>query len=68
MNGLHGILSPNLNRLLYTYFMTVGEKAAGYRMSGRPLPVGLGLLAWLGRQVMFRPLVNQIGFLRLRRA
>jgi long-chain acyl-CoA synthetase len=60
--------SYRFNRLLYNFFMTIGEKSAGYRMSGRPLPMGLGLMAWLGRQLMFRPLVNQIGFLRLRRA
>jgi long-chain acyl-CoA synthetase len=60
--------SYRFNRLLYNFFMAIGEKAAGYRMSGRSLPIGLGLMAWLGRQLMFRPLVNQIGFLRLRRA
>lgn len=60
--------SYRFNRLLYNFFMNIGEKAAGYRMSGRSLPIGLGLMAWLGRQLMFRPLVNQIGFLRLRRA
>jgi long-chain acyl-CoA synthetase len=41
--------SYRFNRLLYNFFMTIGEKAAGYRMSGRPLPMGLGLMAWLGR-------------------
>ena len=57
-----------LNRMLYTYFMGIGEKAAAYRMRGRPMPLALRMLAWLGQQVIFRPLVNQIGFLRLRRA
>lgn len=56
------------NRLVYAYFMKIGEEAAGYRMSGRPMPVKLRFLAWLGKQMIFRPLVNQIGFLRLRRA
>ena len=56
------------NRLIYTYFMKIGEEAAGYRMSGRKLPGKLRFLAWLGKQMIFRPLVNQIGFLRLRRA
>jgi long-chain acyl-CoA synthetase len=57
-----------LNRFVYTYFMKIGEEAAGYRMSGRQMPGKLRFLAWLGKQMMFRPLINQIGFLRLRRA
>jgi len=57
-----------LNRIFYHYFMKIGEEAAEYRMSGRPMPGRLRLLAWLGKQIIFRPLVNQIGFLRLRRA
>jgi long-chain acyl-CoA synthetase len=57
-----------LNRTFYHYFMKIGEEAAGYRMSGQKMPGGLRLLAWLGKQMIFRPLVNQIGLLRLRRA
>ncbi len=57
-----------LNKLFYNYFMKVGEKAARFRMTGKKMPPGLGLLAWLGKQTIFRPLVNQIGFLRMRRA
>ncbi|MFH0728644.1 MAG: AMP-binding protein [Pseudomonadota bacterium] len=57
-----------LNRLLYTYFMKIGEQAAQYRMSGKTMPGKLRFLAWLGKQIIFRPLVNQIGLLRLRRA
>jgi long-chain acyl-CoA synthetase len=57
-----------LNRALYSYFMKIGEKAAQYRMSGKKMPGKLRFLAWLGKQVIFRPLVNQIGLLRLRRA
>ncbi|MBU1567258.1 MAG: AMP-binding protein [Proteobacteria bacterium] len=57
-----------LNRTLYAYFMKIGEEAAGYRMSGRTMPAKLRFLAWLGKQMIFRPLVNQIGLLRLRRA
>jgi long-chain acyl-CoA synthetase len=57
-----------LNQFIYNYFMKIGEAAAGYRMSGKSMPVKLRFLAWLGKQMIFRPLVNQIGFLRLRRA
>ncbi|MEN8195539.1 MAG: aminopeptidase P family N-terminal domain-containing protein [Pseudomonadota bacterium] len=38
---------------------------AAHRRDGAALT---RFLAWLGKQIIFRPLVNQIGFLRLRRA
>jgi len=57
-----------LNRKLYGFFMNVGEQAAGYRMSGKKMPGMLRFLAWLGRQMIYRPLINQLGLLRLRRA
>jgi len=57
-----------INRLVYNYFMKVGEKAAGFRMMGKSMPFGLSILSWLCRQMIFRPLVNQMGLLRLRRA
>jgi len=60
--------SYRFNRALYTYFMKVGEQAAAYRMSGRRMPPGLRVKAWLGRTMVFQPLINQIGMLRLRRA
>ena len=57
-----------LNKLFYNYFIKVGEEAAAYTMAGKTLPWGLGIKSWLGRQLVFRPLINQIGLLRLRRA
>jgi len=57
-----------LNRLLYNYFIKVGEQAAGFRMRGKVMPMGLRVKAWLARHLMFRPLINQLGLLRLRRA
>jgi long-chain acyl-CoA synthetase len=57
-----------LNKLFYNYFIKVGLKAANYRMTGKSMPLGLKIQSWLGTQLIFRPLVNQIGFLRLRRA
>ncbi|MDA8133484.1 MAG: AMP-binding protein [Desulfobacteraceae bacterium] len=57
-----------LNKLLYNYFIKIGIKAAQYRMRGKAMPLGLKITSWLGKQFIFRPLVNQIGFLRLRRA
>jgi long-chain acyl-CoA synthetase len=57
-----------LNRSLYKYFMKIGEKAALYRMSGEKMPFSLRILAFLGKTMVFLPLINQIGMLRLRRA
>lgn len=57
-----------LNRKIYAFFMKVGKKAAGYRMSGGKMPLNLSFWAWLGTQIIFRPLINQMGLLRLRRA
>jgi long-chain acyl-CoA synthetase len=52
--------SPTGSTGFTTYFIKIGEKAAGYRMSGKmPAPAGLQGLA--GHQMMFRPLINQIG-------
>jgi len=57
-----------LNRKAYKYFMKIGEKAATHRMEGQEMPWKLKLLAWLGKTLVFQPLINQIGMLRLRRA
>ncbi len=57
-----------LNRLFYNYFIKIGEKSATFRMTGKKMPVILKFKSWLGYQIMFRPLINQIGLLRLRRA
>jgi long-chain acyl-CoA synthetase len=57
-----------LNRSFYKYFMKIGEKAASYRMAGKAMPFFLRILAWFGKSLVFLPLINQIGMLRLRRA
>jgi len=57
-----------LNKLLYNYFIKVGIKAAGFNMTGKPMPLGLKIKSWLGTQMIIRPLINQIGLMRLRRA
>ncbi len=57
-----------LNKLFYRYFIKIGEKAAIYRMSGKKMPISLRLMAWLGNTMVFKPLINQIGLLRLKRA
>ena len=57
-----------LNRKVYEKFIKIGEKAAGYRMSGQRMPATLRFLAWLGKILVMDPLINQIGLRRLRRA
>ena len=57
-----------LNRLAYKFFMKIGERAATYRMSGEKMPLLQSVLSWLGKVMVFNPLINQIGLLRLRRA
>ncbi len=57
-----------LNRKCYNYFIKVGERAAQYRMSGRKMPMSLAVQAWIGQNLVFSPLINQIGLYRLRRA
>ncbi|MFP4452498.1 MAG: AMP-binding protein [Desulfobacterales bacterium] len=60
--------SYRFNQFCYNYFMKIGEKAAYYKMTSQKLPTMLRFLSWVGSVIMFRPLVNQIGFLRLRHA
>lgn len=57
-----------LNKLFYNYFIKIGLKAAEYKMTGKPMPSGLKFKSWLGTQLIIRPLINQIGLMRLRRA
>lgn len=57
-----------LNKIFYNYFIEVGLKAADYKMTGKAMPLGLKIKSWLGTQMILRPLINQIGLLRLRRA
>jgi long-chain acyl-CoA synthetase len=57
-----------LNKLFYNYFIKIGLEAAEYRMTGKVMPSGLKFKSWLGTQLIIRPLINQIGLMRLRRA
>jgi len=57
-----------LNKLFYNYFIKIGLEAAKYKMTGKPMPSGLKIKSWLGTQLIIRPLINQIGLMRLRRA
>ncbi len=57
-----------LNRFLYNTMLNWGLTAADYRLSGKPMPGGVKLRAWLSENFMFRQLKDGLGFLRLRRA
>ncbi len=56
------------NRWAYRQLMKVGYRAADYRMRGKTMPWGLRLAYAFAHAVLFRPLKDQLGFLRLRRA
>lgn len=56
------------NRWVYRQLMKIGYRAADYRMRGKPMPLGLRLAYAFAHAVLFRPLKDQLGFLRLRRA
>jgi long-chain acyl-CoA synthetase len=56
------------NRACYNYFIKKGEEAAGYKMSGRKMPLGLSLISKFGQKFLLNPLINQLGLYRLRRA
>ncbi|MGQ9692551.1 MAG: long-chain fatty acid--CoA ligase [Thermaceae bacterium] len=60
--------SPAFNRWVYERLLEVGYQAAEFRMRGRRMPLGLGLAYRLADLLLFRPLRDQLGFLRLRRA
>ncbi len=60
--------SPWFNRFVYERLLKVGYRAAEYRMRGKPMPLGLRLAYALADRVLFRPIRDQLGFLRLRRA
>ena len=56
------------NRWAYKKMMATGAKAAQYRMSGKKMPLGLALAYRWAHFALFRPLKDQLGFLRLKRA
>ncbi len=60
--------SYRFNRWVYDRLLRIGYRAAEYRMRGRPMPAGLRLAYAFAHFVLFRPLKDRLGFLRLRRA
>lgn len=55
-----------LNRKLYDLFLPVGYKAAEYRFEKRAVPWHWRFLEFLGRLLVFRPLLSQFGLHRIR--
>jgi len=60
--------SYRFNRWVYEKLLKVGYRAADYRMRGESPPVALRLAYALAHFLLFRPLKDRLGFLRLRRA
>ncbi len=53
-------------RLIYNLFMSVGEKVSGLKMAKKHVPWHLNLLFRLGRLLVFRKMLDQMGLLRTR--
>ena len=60
--------SYGFNKWAYKKMMATGAKAAEYRMKGAKMPLGLALAYRWAHFALFRPLKDQLGFLRLKRA
>lgn len=60
--------SYGFNKWAYKRMMATGAKAAQYRMAGKKMPLGLSLSYRWAHFALFRPLKDQLGFLRLKRA
>ena len=60
--------ASGLKRGLYDRFLPYGYKAADARLSGQSLALGDRVMRWLGEQLVFRPIRNQLGMLRVRLA
>jgi len=60
--------SYRFNRWVYERLLKIGYRAADYRMRGRPMPLSLRIAYAFAHAVLFRPLKDRLGFLRLRRA
>ena len=56
------------NRWVYHRLMAWGRRAAPYQMRGERMPLGLALGYGLAHFLLFRPLKDGLGFLRLKRA
>ncbi len=63
------ILDSNwINRTLYSLFLPVGYRAAGYEFERRKVPLGLRALRWIGNRAVFKPLLSQFGLHKARDA
>jgi long-chain acyl-CoA synthetase len=59
--------STPFKRWVYNRFESVGRTATQYDMAGKPRPVWLIVLYWIGYICCFRPLRNKMGLLRCKR-
>ncbi|MGD8553799.1 MAG: AMP-binding protein [Anaerolineales bacterium] len=57
-----------INRTLYKLFLPIGYKVADLRYEGKSVGPVLAFLYWLGDLLVFRPIRNQFGFVRVRTA
>jgi long-chain acyl-CoA synthetase len=55
-------------RKLVHFFLDVAQQIERRRLTGRPVPLGLRLLYWLGRALVYQPLQDNLGMRRIRLA
>lgn len=60
--------SYGFNRWMYQWLMAIGKRTAKYRMQRKFMPPHLWLGYHLANNILFRPLKDRLGFLRLKRA
>ena len=57
-----------INRWLYKKCLALAGRAADFKMQGKGLPLGLSIMNPIANFIMFRPLKDVLGFLRLQHA
>lgn len=57
-----------INRKLYDLFLPVGYRVADLKLAGKSVPPWWRLAYWLGRLLVFKPLLSQFGLHRARDA
>lgn len=57
-----------INRNLYNLFLPIGYRVADKHYAKQPIGLGLKLLYWLGDMLVFRPLRDQLGMVKVRTA
>ncbi len=60
--------STRLKRAAYHWAMSVGRRYISKRWEEKKIPWNLGLMYWLARWTVFRPLLEKVGYARIKAA